>query len=212
MAWISLNNLTRFFKQMLVKNITWKGQHTFASNTTFSGGLSSSGTNLTGTTTVQGDFTAVDGIKVFARPAPNLQPVQIMTVDINGLKYKGNLVATKADITDNSITVDDALSDTSTNPVQNKVINSKFNRCIDYTDVLDEASESQFGSGWVPMVNQDGTYLWRCQIGTLFNSFAGQLDSTYAPKASPAFTGVVTATDVKVSTSLTIPGGKVWIE
>ena len=170
MAWISLNNLTRFFKQMLVKNITWKGQHTFASNTTFSGGLSSSGTNLTGTTTVQGDFTAVDGIKVFARPAPNLQPVQIMTADINGLKYKGNLVATKADITDNSITVDDALSDTSTNPVQNKVINSKF------------------------------------------NSFEGQLDSTYAPKASPAFTGVVTATDVKVSTSLTIPGGKVWIE
>lgn len=41
---------------------------------------------------------------------------------------------------------------------------------------------------------------------------AGQLDRTYAPKASPAFTGLVTATDVKVSTSLTIPGGKVWIE
>ena len=34
----------------------------------------------------------------------------------------------------------------------------------------------------------------------------------YAPKESPTFTGVVTATDVKVSTSLTIPGGKVWIE
>lgn len=99
MAWISLNNLTRFFKQMLVKNITWKGRHTFASNATFSGGLSSSGTNLTGTTTIQGDFTVVDGIKVFARQTPNLQPVQIMTVDINGLKYKDSLVATKADIT-----------------------------------------------------------------------------------------------------------------
>lgn len=124
MAWISLNNLTRFFKQMLVKNITWKGRHTFASNTTFSGGLSSSGTNLTGTTTVQGDFTAVDGIKVFARPAPNLQPVQIMTADINGLKYKGNLVATKADIV--ATVVDDALSSTSTNAIQNRVVQQEF--------------------------------------------------------------------------------------
>lgn len=97
MAWISLNNLTRFFKQMLVKNITWKGQHTFASNTTFSGGLSSTGgSNLSGGTTINGDFSVTDGIHVFARPSPNQQPVSIMTADINGLKYKGSDVATKA--------------------------------------------------------------------------------------------------------------------
>jgi hypothetical protein len=35
---------------------------------------------------------------------------------------------------------------------------------------------------------------------------------TYAPKESPTFTGKVTADNVVVSTSLTIPGGKVWIE
>lgn len=35
---------------------------------------------------------------------------------------------------------------------------------------------------------------------------------TYAPKESPNFTGKVTADNVVVSTSLTIPGGKVWIE
>lgn len=35
---------------------------------------------------------------------------------------------------------------------------------------------------------------------------------TYAPKESPIFTGKVTADNVVVSTSLTIPGGKVWIE
>lgn len=35
---------------------------------------------------------------------------------------------------------------------------------------------------------------------------------TYAPKESPTFTGAVTAANVTVSTSLTIPGGKVWIE
>ena len=34
----------------------------------------------------------------------------------------------------------------------------------------------------------------------------------YAPKESPNFTGKVTADNVVVSTSLTIPGGKVWIE
>lgn len=97
MAWISLNNLARFFKQMLVKNITWKGQHTFASNTTFSGGLSSTGgSNLSGGTTINGDFSVTGGIHVFARPSPNQQPVSIMKADINGLKYKGSDVATKA--------------------------------------------------------------------------------------------------------------------
>ena len=35
---------------------------------------------------------------------------------------------------------------------------------------------------------------------------------TYAPKESPTFTGTVTAADVAVSKSLTIPGGKVWIK
>lgn len=33
----------------------------------------------------------------------------------------------------------------------------------------------------------------------------------YAPQASPTFTGTVTAPNVTVSTSLTIPGGKIWI-
>lgn len=132
----------------------------------------------------------------------------------NTTRYKGNEIATKADVEagGSNITVDDALSDTSTNPVQNKVINSKFDRCIDYTDIYDEANESQFDVAWFPMVNDDATYLWRCPIGTLFNGFAGRLDRVYAPKASPTFTGTVTAPNVTVSTSLTIPGGKIWIE
>lgn len=33
----------------------------------------------------------------------------------------------------------------------------------------------------------------------------------YAPQVSPTFTGTVTAPNVTVSTSLTIPGGKIWI-
>ena len=52
-----------------------------------------------------------------------------------------------------------------------------------------------------------GVYLNGSPLDTRANN-----QRLYAPKESPTFTGVVTATDVKVSTSLTIPGGKVWIE
>lgn len=38
------------------------------------------------------------------------------------------------------------------------------------------------------------------------------VQKNYAPLNSPTFTGTVTASDVVISTSLTIPGGKVWIE
>lgn len=37
------------------------------------------------------------------------------------------------------------------------------------------------------------------------------ITSTYAPKASPTFTGTLTAPTVTVTTTLNIPGGKVWI-
>lgn len=131
----------------------------------------------------------------------------------NTTRYKGKEIATKADVEagGSNITVDDALSNTSTNPVQNKVINGKFDRCIDYTEIYDEADAGYFSSSWFPVVDQDATYLLRCRINTLFNAFAERLDMTYAPKASPTFTGTVTAPDVTVSTSLTIPGGRIWI-
>ncbi len=35
--------------------------------------------------------------------------------------------------------------------------------------------------------------------------------SAYAPKASPTFTGTVTAPNLTVTASLAIPGGKVWV-
>lgn len=185
MSWISTNNLRRFADNLFHGKLSFSGNVTHNGAVEFNGGVK--------VNTVKAEFTA---------------PVSFTGT----ATYKNNEIATKADITDNSITVDDALSGTSTNPVQNKVINSKFNRCIDYTDTYAEAGESAFDSGWFPMVNEDGTFLWSCHIVTLFNDLAGRFDSMYAPKASPAFTGVVTATDVKVSTSLTIPGGKVWIE
>ncbi len=38
------------------------------------------------------------------------------------------------------------------------------------------------------------------------------ISTTYAPKASPTFTGAVTASNLTVTTSLIIPGGKIYIE
>ena len=135
MSWISTNNLRRFADNLFHGKLSFSGNVIHNGAVEFNGGVK--------VNTVKAEFTA---------------PVSFTGT----ATYKNNEIATKADITDNSITVDKVLSYTSTNPVQNKVISRRFD--------------------------------------------------TYAPKASPAFTGVVTATDVKVSTSLTIPGGKVWIE
>lgn len=149
MSWISTNNLRRFADNLFHGKLSFSGNVTHNGAVEFNGGVK--------VNTIKAEFTA---------------PVSFTGT----ATYKNNEIATKADITDNSITVDDALSGTSTNPVQNKVINSKFSHIV-----------------------------------TLFNDLEGRFDSVYAPKASPAFTGVVTATNVEVSTSLTIPGGKIWI-
>lgn len=131
----------------------------------------------------------------------------------NTTRYKGNEIATKADVEagGSNITVDDALSDTSTNPVQNKVINSKFDTCIDYTKPYDTSTEDRMIDGWFPIVDSYGG-ISKGHIKTLYNIFIYRLDTKYAAKESPTFTGTVTAPNVTVSTSLTIPGGKIWIK
>lgn len=52
----------------------------------------------------------------------------------------------------------------------------------------------------------NGIYFNRSPLDTRANN-----QRLYAPQASPTFTGTVTAPNVTVSTSLTIPGGKIWI-
>lgn len=52
----------------------------------------------------------------------------------------------------------------------------------------------------------DGIYLNKSPLDTRANN-----QKLYAPQVSPTFTGTVTAPNVTVSTSLTIPGGKIWI-
>ena len=51
-----------------------------------------------------------------------------------------------------------------------------------------------------------GIYFNKSPLDTRANN-----QKLYAPQVSPTFTGTVTAPNVTVSTSLTIPGGKIWI-
>lgn len=104
MSWISTNNLRRFADNLFHGKLSFSGNVTHNGAVEFNGGVK--------VNTVKAEFTA---------------PVSFTGT----ATYKNNEIATKADITDNSITVDDALSDTSTNPVQNKVINAKINSVID---------------------------------------------------------------------------------
>lgn len=52
----------------------------------------------------------------------------------------------------------------------------------------------------------DGIYFNKSPLDTRENN-----QKLYAPQVSPTFKGTVTAPNVTVSTSLTIPGGKIWI-
>lgn len=50
------------------------------------------------------------------------------------------------------------------------------------------------------------TYAKKSEVST-----AEDNQKLYAPQVSPTFTGTVTAPNVTVTTSLTIPGGKIWM-
>lgn len=84
-----------------------------------------------------------------------------------------------------NITVDSTLSSTSNNPIANKAVYAAVNSKLDKTGIAAYATRD--GSGNI-------------------------ITDTYAPLDSPDFTGTVTAANVTVSNTLTIPGGKVWIE
>lgn len=103
MSWISTNNLRRFADNLFHGKLSFSGNVTHNGAVEFNGGVK--------VNTVEAEFTA---------------PVSFTGT----ATYKNNEIATKADITGSNITVDSELSDTSTNPVQNKVINAKINSVI----------------------------------------------------------------------------------
>lgn len=103
MSWISTNNLRRFADKLFHGNLSFGGGVTHNGATTFNG-----------------------GVKVNTTKAEFAAPVSFTGTTT----YKGNEIATKADISGGTggITVDNALSDTSTNPVQNKVVKGELDK------------------------------------------------------------------------------------
>ncbi len=68
------------------------------------------------------------------------------------------------------------------------------------------------GSQWVNMggLADFSQYLTKSAANSTYLSKTSA-SATYAPKLSPTFSGTVTAPNLTVTNSLTIPGGKVWI-
>ena len=115
MPFITLNNLTQFFKNLLSKTLVFTKALTIAPDLTKEKGV-----------TKIGSYWASDG--------QIQQPLLAINNDetSGGVFYRGKEVATKDDITagGGNITVDDTLSDTSTNPVQNKVIKGALDNLL----------------------------------------------------------------------------------
>lgn len=122
MPFITLNNLTQFFKNLLSKNLVFTKALTIAPDLTKEKGV-----------TKIGSYWASDG--------QIQQPLLAINNDetSGGVFYRGKEVATKDDITagGGNITVDDTLSDTSTNPVQNKVIKGALDNVLSTSSSLD---------------------------------------------------------------------------
>lgn len=110
MSWITLDNLRRFVDNLFHGTVSFDGSVTHNGADEFNGGVKVNTKPLE----VNG------GVKVNTTKAEFNAPVSFTGTTT----YKGNEIATKADITGggSNITVDSELSDTSTNPVQNRII------------------------------------------------------------------------------------------
>jgi hypothetical protein len=180
MPFITLNNLTQFFKNLLSKNLVFTKALTIAPDLTKEEGV-----------TKIGSYWASDG--------QIQQP--LLTISNNetsgGVFYRGKEVATKDDITagGGNITVDDTLSDTSTNPVQNKVIKGALDNLLSTSSSLDGNYV-----GW------DGDQ--NLVVGNKTNEHSSSV------KISPY--GVICGTDsayVQLSNGhISINGSELWIE
>lgn len=115
MSWITLDNLRRFVDKLFHDTISFDGSVTHNGADEFNGGVKVNTKPLE----ING------GVKVNTTKAEFNAPVSLNQTTT----YKGSEIATKGDVSSGSnITVDDALSATSTNPVQNKVVNGALNK------------------------------------------------------------------------------------
>lgn len=134
MSWISIGNLRRFTDKLFHSALTFDGSVTHNGADEFNGGVKVNTKPLE----ING------GVKVNTTKAEFNAPVAFTGTTT----YKGSEIATKSDVSSGgSITVDDTLSDTSTNPVQNKVINSALKKKLDSSGFAYERVQNTSASG-----------------------------------------------------------------
>lgn len=149
-----------------------------------------------GSVTHNGATTFNGGVKVNTTKAEFAAPVSFTGTTT----YKGKEIATKADITTPDLT-----------PYMKKEADSDLDMTdrrifCGYTSIYSEGDFYIDTAGNSIQLLADGIFLNGSPLDTRANN-----KKLYAPKDSPTFTGTVTALNVIVSTSLTIPGGKIWI-
>lgn len=148
MQFITLDNIKRFLENITQKALTFSGKVKFDNEVAFNGNSIevNCGANMNRPVIMNG------GIQV--NSIGNKVSTTLLGMGENqSITYKGEELATKADI--NSVTVDTALSNTSTNPVQNKIVKAALDDKVTSDDLNNMAStlEDNFSTALVKKVD-----------------------------------------------------------
>lgn len=181
MSWISTNNLRRFADNLFHGKLSFSGNVTHNGAVEFNGGVK--------VNTVKAEFTA---------------PVSFTGT----ATYKNNEIATKADIVaGGDIVVDDELSSTSTNAIQNRVVQQEFTsvRSSIPTKVSQLANDSgyltqhQSLDGYVKSVNNTKPDA-SGNVTITVSGGGGGGSGDYLPLTGGTVTGGITATNFQTGT------------
>lgn len=229
MPYITLENLTRFFnklKDYLGNNYLKLTGGTVIGDTVFKGSVTADSVELAGlssnvvlTSRMDRDFAKKQGTQYYA-----------LLDEENYTNLVPSKTGTGATGTWNINISGNALNDSEGNKIVDTYVKkSEVSTAPDLTKYMKKSADSSldmkeypiyFGYAQISLNDGftiDGTGDKVKILGTSLFFNNSRIDTRednqklYAPQESPSFTGTVTAPNVTVSTSLTIPGGKIWI-
>lgn len=229
MPYITLGNLTRFLnklKNYLSNNYLKLTGGTVTGSTVFRGSVTADSVELTGidsnvvlTSTMDRHFAKKQGTQYYAlldeENYMDLVPSKTGTgatgtwaINISGNALndsdgnkivdtyaKKSEVSTAPDLTKYMKKLADSSLDMQGHPI-----------CFGYAQISLNDGFTIDGTGDKVKILGDSLFFNNSRVDTREDN-----QKLYAPQVSPTFTGTVTAPNVTVSTSLTIPGGKIWI-
>lgn len=224
MPYITLGNLTRFLnklKNYLSNNYLKLTGGTVTGDTIFRKKISAHEVCLTGPSDVSlvnkgNGFIAKDGLTILDEGNYNLFTPTLHGTGATGtwdINISGN--ATHDSEGNKIVDTYAKKSEVSTAPDLTKYMKKSADSSLDMKEY-----PIYFGYAQISLNNGftiDGTGDIVTILGTSLFFNNSRIDTRednqklYAPQASPTFTGTVTAPNVTVSTSLAIPGGKIWI-